>query len=650
MSAHVHRAQPEPDEAHPFRLRRIDLENFKSVESASVDLGPLSVLVGVNSSGKSTFLQVALAACQAIKEGTSTTEFLLNGDLQRLGTYEDVHNFRSRHGPIRIGFQIVEPSSESKDGHKTTQPDNTSLYSPNTGPYTFEWSMKLAKGTDLPTGTCEVAHSLAISSFAGSESVVNQMMAQERSIDGVTPLFSSLVRARSRAEQFAISWWDTLEEYLSVDESRETLNQGRFSKRDYQEIAFNLGIDNTVDVLARVATSDLRNAKALFEDPFQLFDDQSKSHDDSAIVPWGVRVWLLDHFDRPVNKWDEALITNVELLSTKTVGDPEKDKKILHTVLTFLLLSSNKREFQRHVGSDLGYDRWWAEGALPEVPGLGTYRWRDEDDWTAIGIVDEILANWFRSKLSYLGPLRKSPEDPTTSGQRPLKDLGTRGEYAEAVLNLQADRPVRIPLPNGYERELPLGQALNSWLEWFDLADDAQALDRGRDGFEFNVRPRGASRSVHLSSVGVGVSQVLPVILLCLLSEAADLLILEQPELHLHPALQKRLADFLLVFVGAGRQILVETHSDHLVNRLRYQVASDDTDEIRDLVKLIFAEQKDGITTYRESDINEYGGLSEDWPDGFLDISARSAQDLVRQSLRKMKARGGRADPGSCRL
>ena len=217
--------------------------------------------------------------------------------------------------------------------------------------------------------------------------------------------------------------------------------------------------------------------------------------------------------------------------------------------------------------------------------------------------------------------------------------MGTRGEYSEAVLNSQADRPVCIPLPDGYEKELPLGQALNGWLEWFELVDDAQALDRGRDGIEFNVRPRGGSRSVHLSSVGVGVSQVLPVIMLCLLSEPADLLIFEQPELHLHPALQKRLADFLLVFVRAGRQILVETHSDHLVNRLRYQVASDDTDEIRDLVKLIFAEQKDGITTYRESEINEYGGLSEDWPDGFLDISARSAQDLVRHSLRKMKMR-----------
>ena len=102
----------------------------------------------------------------------------------------------------------------------------------------------------------------------------------------------------------------------------------------------------------------------------------------------------------------------------------------------------------------------------------------------------------------------------------------------------------------------------------------------------------------------------------------------------------------ILAFVRCGHQILVETHSDHLVNALRTQVVFDPTDETRKLVKLIFAEQNDGITTYRESEINEYGGLSEDWPDGFLDISAKSAQDLVRQSLRKRIQRRGQGVNG----
>ncbi|MCY4622709.1 MAG: AAA family ATPase [bacterium] len=156
---------------------------------------------------------------------------------------------------------------------------------------------------------------------------------------------------------------------------------------------------------------------------------------------------------------------------------------------------------------------------------------------------------------------------------------------------------------------MPLGDATNHWLKWFGLADDA-AAQSARRTIDLSVNPPGTAMSVDLASVGVGVSQVLPVILLCLLSEPADVLILEQPDLHLHPALQKRMADFLLTFVCAGRQILVETHSDHLVNQLRTQVAADESDETRKLVKLIFAEQTDGITTYRESPINEYGGLS----------------------------------------
>ncbi len=215
--------------------------------------------------------------------------------------------------------------------------------------------------------------------------------------------------------------------------------------------------------------------------------------------------------------------------------------------------------------------------------------------------------------------------------------VGTRGENAAIVLDGSSDRWVNVPLPTGHEDLVPFRDAMDQWLRWFGIAEAVDVEVRDRYGQRaLSVHVSDAPRPVYLSAVGTGVSQVLPVILQCLLSIPADLLILEQPELHLHPALQKRLADFLLAFVRAGRQIIVETHSDHLVNQLRTQVASDETDTTRELVTLLFAEKSDGITTYRKSEINEYGGLSEGWPDGFLDISARSAQDLVRHSLRKM--------------
>jgi predicted ATPase len=186
-------------------------------------------------------------------------------------------------------------------------------------------------------------------------------------------------------------------------------------------------------------------------------------------------------------------------------------------------------------------------------------------------------------------------------------------------------------------RTVPLNEALNSWLQWFGLADEATSEDLGRLGIGLSVTPSALGRPVDLTSVGVGVSQVLPVVLLCLLAKPGTLIILEQPELHLHPRLQQDLADFLLACVETGRQLVIETHSEHLVNRLRRRVAADDTDETRDLVKLVFAESAGGITEYRESKINPFGGLDDDWPDGFLDLGARESRALIKESASKRR-------------
>jgi predicted ATPase len=96
----------------------------------------------------------------------------------------------------------------------------------------------------------------------------------------------------------------------------------------------------------------------------------------------------------------------------------------------------------------------------------------------------------------------------------------------------------------GFQR-IPLGEALNLWLSEFGLATRVEAKDLGRLGMSLTVAPTGGSRLIDLTSVGVGVSQVLPVILLCLLSRSTSVILLEQPELHLHPAMQLKLADFL---------------------------------------------------------------------------------------------------------
>jgi hypothetical protein len=249
-----------------------------------------------------------------------------------------------------------------------------------------------------------------------------------------------------------------------------------------------------------------------------------------------------------------------------------------------------------------------------------------------------ITRRFFGTSVRYLGPLREAPHVLYDPGPTRV-DLGVNGEYSAAVLHAQAQTRVRMPMLQGDGKWTDLASALDYWLQQFGMAKHAQAEDRGRIGIGLRVTPPHVDRSVDLTSVGVGVSQVLPVILLCLLSPPGTLVILEQPELHLHPALQQELGDFLLACVRSGRQLLVETHSEHLINRLRRRVAEDESEQTQRLVRLLFAEQHDGHTNYRVSEVNALGGLDEDWPEGFLDLGAREAQALVGSSLEKRRRR-----------
>jgi hypothetical protein len=254
-----------------------------------------------------------------------------------------------------------------------------------------------------------------------------------------------------------------------------------------------------------------------------------------------------------------------------------------------------------------------------------------EQLWPATRASEMLFQN-----VRYLGPLREQPNVLYSPGPGNI-DLGTKGEFTAAVLHAQTQAGTRVRMPQLGEglapRMIPLPAALNWWLAELGLADRATATDRGRLGIGLTVSPIGSGRDVDLTSVGVGVSQALPVVLLCLLAGSGMVVLLEQPELHLHPAMQLKMADFLLACARSGRQIIVETHSEHMINRLRRHVAEDDTGENEALVRLLFAEQEEGVTTYRHSDINGLGGLDSDWPKGFLDVAAEEAGELLRLNM-----------------
>jgi hypothetical protein len=205
-----------------------------------------------------------------------------------------------------------------------------------------------------------------------------------------------------------------------------------------------------------------------------------------------------------------------------------------------------------------------------------------------------------------------------------------------SALDMYGAQTAEYPLPDGVTREVSLGEAVNLWAQRFDVAQEVRTHDKGRLGIELELIDTQTGESRDLTNVGVGVSQLLPVIVICLLAQPGELVLLEQPELHLHPAPQQVLGDFLLAVTESGRQVLVETHSEYLINRLRLRIAEDEYGSLSEAVQMWYAKRRKGRTSFDALEPNRYGTF-EEWPEGFFDQAPREAELILRAAARKRR-------------
>jgi len=268
-------------------------------------------------------------------------------------------------------------------------------------------------------------------------------------------------------------------------------------------------------------------------------------------------------------------------------------------------------------------------------PLRGDYRWRQR--LLPSGLETGLLSlRALARRVRYLGPLRMPPQfvyAPSTHMEE--GSVGTSGEFTAAELYRRASTPVVCPDPDSGEiTEITLRQAVERWLRHMGVLESVTTAHRAKIGHYLYVRPAESRRYLDLTSVGVGASQLLPVVVQALLSPPGSVLILEQPELHLHPKVQSRLGDFFLAMAKSGRQCLVETHSEHIINRIRLRAAESETEDVLKLAQVYFAEHDGKRTNFRPVRINTYGSI-DDWPKGFFDESVVEAERILVSSLRK---------------
>ncbi|MEW2442734.1 DUF3696 domain-containing protein [Micromonospora marina] len=154
---------------------------------------------------------------------------------------------------------------------------------------------------------------------------------------------------------------------------------------------------------------------------------------------------------------------------------------------------------------------------------------------------------------------------------------------------------------------------------------------------------RGSDVLVNLADAGTGLAQMLPILVQCAMDELrgepdfAPLQIIEEPEMHLHPAAHAELADLYLNTARATKtQFLIETHSETLLLRLRRRIAEPDNGITAGMVKVYVVEQQEGASVVRRVDIDELGNLDETWPDGYFSQDYHEVRALAAAQMERL--------------
>lgn len=635
------------------------VSNFKSIrEAPELELGPLTIFAGANSSGKSTFIQSVLLIAQTLAHKVGSRSVVLNGAFTSLGQFDDLKSSNSTSEQITIKCTCRPLKESLGTGFNLARLGNPTgaIFDPG--------------GSRLEEVSCEISFDADASS-------------PQRDLFQIQPrLFATRLSCTARDdenvdENASISIVNSLK---LVGELTHDSNQNAISDQLRTSLAFDVALDdksleeiredfisaepagcflkhflpdrvlyqlNDLTELANRITRSLQEVRT--KNPW-LHASQARN----IVLPKPVLEILLDVLAE-VNGLKEVFIkrpkqaslfdNNAESITLNDWQQWLRSVQIQDRVAVQQKLRDSEDLFERILNALRASEPGKPEGrSLVPAP---TPR--------LIRSATEYIDNFFSGKLKYLGPLRDAPRPlyPLAPAADP-NDVGLRGEHTASILDLHKRKQIQyIPSEVFLKPEIdrdrkPVARSLEAavvdWLQYLGVAESVASKDKGKLGHELKVSLANSDIEHDLTHVGVGVSQVLPILVMCLLSERDSTLVFEQPELHLHPKVQTLLGDFFLSMALCNKQCIVETHSEYFIDRLRFRMAAAPAEKpLTDLSRIYFVEKSNKGSNFREIEVNDYGAIV-DWPDGFFDQSQQQAEQILRAASQKRKNRRGKHD------
>ena len=265
---------------------------------------------------------------------------------------------------------------------------------------------------------------------------------------------------------------------------------------------------------------------------------------------------------------------------------------------------------------------------------------QDREDEVPIDIfrnIDFILNEIFR-KYRFIGPLREEPSRRYIYEDEVL-EIGIKGENSAYLFLNEKEKKLSDQFFYNLEKDnfelvkkINLEQAVYRYLEVLGIKN-FEVSPQNEIIYMF-MKSESASISVNIADSGFGTSQIIPIILEGLRMERGDTLILEQPEIHLHPKMQMQMADFFVALAKSNKNVLIETHSDHIIYRLVRRIIENKINP--DLIKIYFIKPTENGSTYEEIKIDEVKGIIK-WPKDFFDQGASEQEKIIKASFEKSK-------------
>jgi len=571
-------------------LTEISIENFKAFgKKQIISLKPITLLYGPNSSGKSSLIQALLLFKQTLESMNKDIVLQPRGNYVDLGGYADFIHGHDTKQAFSFGVGFGNYSVYIEDGA-------TEVCSKRSLEYSFTKGEK---------------RKIAIKSLNISDSLFSTPVASYKEISGLPDMRKqNSPKGKSRT--------------ALVRESMNLQSESYRSFNDYPSFQCALDDEESVQRLKEAVQrvkKTIRDLKRVIRE-FESFHPMPKKEQGLNLSPemqFRALNFLkgggygLNQAERQseLHQQETALVVLQKVYKAMKNKSFDQFSRINNVAFDSLVSLTNCFPDSLMTGREDLFTN------VKDSVLLGSLDHGNSHMLPTTWILD--ASELFRLHLNdllYIGPLRAMPERLYPfSGNLP-SDVGIDGRYAPDILIARPDIVAMI----------------NQWFKKFDLNYTFDVRHVIRDYHEIVLIDGRSGSKASIKDVGFGISQIIPIIVQGLMSEDR-ILCIEQPEIHLHPRLQAELGDFFIPiteetgsYANTLNQVIVETHSEHLILRLLRRIRETTNGELEDEalalrpehVAVIYAKPTEHGTELMELRISEDGDFIDKWPDGFF--------------------------------